>query len=71
MNAGVLQNSWFLLVRNYDSNREPVRQVAGRGMAQVDSRGVSLQRPGFAPGLVHVGFVEDKVAKGQDFLRVL
>jgi hypothetical protein len=32
--------------------------------------GFSLRRPGFAPGSVHVGFVVDKVALGQAFLRV-
>jgi hypothetical protein len=29
------------------------------------------RRPGFDPGSVHVGFVVDKVALGQVFLRVL
>jgi hypothetical protein len=29
------------------------------------------RRPGFDPGLVHVGFVVDKVALGQVFPRVL
>jgi len=33
--------------------------------------GLSPRRPGFAPGSVHVGFVVDKVALGQVFLRVL
>jgi hypothetical protein len=32
---------------------------------------LSPQRPGFAPGLVHVGFAVDKVALGQVFLQVL
>jgi hypothetical protein len=32
---------------------------------------LSPRRPGFAPGSVHVGFVVDKVALGQVFLRVL
>jgi hypothetical protein len=32
---------------------------------------LSSQRPGFAPGSIHVGFVVDKVALGQVFLRVL
>jgi hypothetical protein len=31
----------------------------------------SPRRPGFAPGSIHVGFVVDKVAVGQVFLRVL
>jgi hypothetical protein len=33
--------------------------------------GLSLRRPGFAPGSIHVGFVVDRVAMGQVFLRVL
>jgi hypothetical protein len=33
--------------------------------------GLSPQRPGFAPWSIHVGFVVDKVALGQVFLRVL
>jgi hypothetical protein len=32
---------------------------------------LSPQRPGFYPGSVRVGFVVEKVALGQDFLRVL
>jgi hypothetical protein len=33
--------------------------------------GLSPRRPGFAPRSIHVGFVVDKVALGQVFLRVL
>jgi hypothetical protein len=33
--------------------------------------GLSLQRAGFLPKSIHVGFVVDKVALGQVFLRVL
>jgi hypothetical protein len=33
--------------------------------------GLPPRRPGFDPGSVHVGFVVDKVALGQVFLRVL
>jgi hypothetical protein len=33
--------------------------------------GLSSPRPGFAPGSVHVGYVVDKVALGQVFVRVL
>jgi hypothetical protein len=33
--------------------------------------GLLRQRPGFAPGSIHVGFLVDKVALGQIFLRVL
>jgi hypothetical protein len=33
--------------------------------------GLSLRRPGLAPGSIHVGFVVGKVALGQVFLRVL
>jgi hypothetical protein len=33
--------------------------------------GLSLRRPGFDPGSFHVGFVVDKVALGQVFLRVI
>jgi hypothetical protein len=33
--------------------------------------GLSPRRPGFAPGSIRVGFVVDKVALGQVFLRVL
>jgi hypothetical protein len=43
----------------------------GRSMAQVVSRRPFTAGPGFAPGSTHVGFVVDKVALGQVFLRVL
>jgi hypothetical protein len=33
--------------------------------------GLAPRRPRFAPGSIHVGFVVDKVALGQVFLRVL
>jgi hypothetical protein len=33
--------------------------------------GLSLWRSGFDPGSVHVGFVVEKVALGQVFLRVV
>jgi hypothetical protein len=33
--------------------------------------GLSPRRPGFASGSIHVGFVVDKLALGQVFLRVL
>jgi hypothetical protein len=33
--------------------------------------GLSLQRTRFAPGSIYVGFVVDKVALGQAFLRLL
>jgi hypothetical protein len=33
--------------------------------------GLPPRRPGFDPGLIHVGFVVDKVTLGQVFLRVL
>ena len=33
--------------------------------------GLPLQRPGFNPGLVHVGFVVEEMALGQVFPRVL
>jgi hypothetical protein len=33
--------------------------------------GLSVRKPRFAPSLVHVGFVVDKVALEQGFLRVL
>jgi hypothetical protein len=33
--------------------------------------GLSPWKPGFDPGSVHVGFVVDKVARGQVFPRVL
>jgi hypothetical protein len=33
--------------------------------------GLSLLRPGFDPGSVNLGFVVDKVALGQVFLRVV
>jgi hypothetical protein len=39
-------------------------------MAQAVSRSLLPQRPGFAPGSIHVGCVVDKVALGQVFLRV-
>jgi hypothetical protein len=41
----------------------------GRAMAQAVSRWP--QRPEFVPESIHVGFVVDKVALGQVFLRVL
>jgi hypothetical protein len=40
-------------------------------MAEVLSHLPLNARPGFVPGPVHVGFVVDKVALGQVFLRVL
>jgi hypothetical protein len=40
-------------------------------MAQVVIVGLSPRRPVFAPGSVNMGFVVDKVALGQVFLRVL
>jgi hypothetical protein len=33
--------------------------------------GFSSRRPRFEPGSIHVGFVVDKVALGQVFLRVI
>ena len=33
--------------------------------------GLSPRTPGFDPGSVHLGFVVDKVAVGQVFLRIL
>jgi branched-subunit amino acid transport protein len=33
--------------------------------------GLLSRKPGFTPGLIHVGFVVDRVALGQVFLRVL
>jgi hypothetical protein len=33
--------------------------------------GLSPRRPGFAPGSIHMGFVVDKVALGQVFIRIL
>jgi hypothetical protein len=42
----------------------------GRALAQAVT-GLSPRRPGFAPGLIHVGFMVDKVALGQVFLRFL
>jgi hypothetical protein len=41
--------------------------LLGRAMAQASHRG----SPGSIPGSVYVGFVMDKVALGQVFLRVL
>jgi hypothetical protein len=38
-------------------------------MAQVVSRRPAPRRPGFTPGSIRVGFVVDKVALGQVFLR--
>jgi hypothetical protein len=40
-------------------------------MAQAVSRWPLTAEAGFAPGSIHVGFVVDKVALGQVFLRVL
>jgi hypothetical protein len=40
-------------------------------MAQAVSRRPLTSEAGFDPGLVHVGFVVDKVALGQGFPRVL
>jgi hypothetical protein len=41
---------------------------SGHAIAQAVLTGFSLQRPGFTPMSVHVGFVVDKVALGQVFL---
>jgi hypothetical protein len=43
----------------------------GRAIFQAVVAGLSPRRSGFAPGLVNVGFVVNKVALGQTFLRVL
>jgi hypothetical protein len=40
-------------------------------LAQAIIAGLSLPRPRLAPGSVHVGFVANKVATGQGFLRVV
>jgi hypothetical protein len=48
-----------------------LRYNLGRAMAQRLIAGLQTRRPGFYPGLVHVGFVVDKVALGQVFPRVL
>jgi hypothetical protein len=40
-------------------------------MAQMLAAELSSRRPGFAPGLVHVGFIVDKLALGQVSVRVL
>jgi hypothetical protein len=40
-------------------------------MAQVVSRRPVIGKAGFVPWSVHVGFVVDKVAQGQFYLRVL
>jgi hypothetical protein len=40
-------------------------------MAQSSVVGLSPRRPGFALGSINVGFVADKVALGQGYLRVL
>jgi hypothetical protein len=45
--------------------------TVGRAMAQAVSRRSPSRRPRFDPGSVHLGFVVDKVAVGQVFLRVL
>jgi hypothetical protein len=45
-----------------DKSRAWLRQIVA---------GLSPRRPGFAPGLVHVGFVVAKVALGQGFVRFL
>jgi acyl-CoA thioesterase len=45
--------------------------TGGHVMAQVFVAGLSPWRPGFVPRSIHVGFVVDKVALGQVFLRVL
>jgi hypothetical protein len=45
-------------------------QYQGRAMAET-ATGLSIRTPGFAPGPVHLGFVEDKVSLGQVSLPVL
>jgi hypothetical protein len=45
-----------------------INRKGGRAIAQAVS---SRRRPGFAPRLFHWGYVGDKVALGQSFLRVI
>jgi hypothetical protein len=49
---------------------QALRGRGGRAMAQAASR-LSPRSLGFAPGLIYLGSVVDKVALGQVFLRVL
>jgi hypothetical protein len=41
------------------------------GSARAQAVSFSQQRPGFAPGSVHLGFMVEKEALGKVFLRVL
>jgi hypothetical protein len=43
----------------------------GRAVAQADNHRLLIRTPGFAPRAVLVGFVVDRVALGQAFLRAL
>jgi hypothetical protein len=59
-------------IRSMTTYREEVKPSA-RAVPWLRSlvTGLSPRRSGFAPGSIHVGFVVDKVALGQVFLRVL
>jgi hypothetical protein len=47
------------------------KDCIGRAMAQTVGLQPPTRTPGFAPWSIHVGFVVDKVALEQVFLRVL
>jgi hypothetical protein len=55
----------------YSRGKDPRYSLDGRAMAQAVSRRPLTASPGFTPGTIHVGFVVDKVALGQFFLRLL
>jgi hypothetical protein len=61
INHDVLQNSWW-------NSYLTIKWLSGLSRLVA---GLPPRRPGFDPGLVHVGFVVDKVALGQVFPRVI
>jgi hypothetical protein len=60
-----------VIMGNYTSNVKKKKKAVGCAMAQAVSRRLSPRRPVFTSGSIHVGFVVDKVALGQVFLRAL
>jgi hypothetical protein len=68
MKAGtVFRNFFFLTSIDLKLTRPPWAVPLLRSLVA----GLSPRRPGFVPGSIHAGFVMEKVALGQGFLRVL
>jgi hypothetical protein len=64
---GVVQMGWVGCLETSVTNHQPRAVPWLRRLVA----GLLLRRPGFDPGSVHVGFMVDKVALGQVFLRVV